>query len=74
MQFDVDSHEMKTGEEWGIKVTSRFPATGSEPTGPPEYSGLKLLCLGRKEPNNKNTKKKKVASATTQITQAIRDR
>ena len=43
-------------EEHGAKMTPRFPATGSKPTGPPASSGPTLLCLGHEVPNNKKTK------------------
>ena len=43
-------------EEHDVKTTSRFPATGSKPTGPPAPFRPTLLCLGHEVPNNKKTK------------------
>ena len=43
-------------EEHGAKMTPRFPATGSKPTGPPAPSRPILLCLGHEVPNNKKAK------------------
>ena len=43
-------------EEHDVKMTSRFPATGSKPTGPPAPFRPTLLCLGHEVPNNKKTK------------------
>ena len=41
-------------EEHGAKMTPRFPAMGSKPTGPPAPSRPTLFfCLGQKVPNNK---------------------
>jgi hypothetical protein len=43
-------------EEHDVKMTSRFSATGSKPTGPPAPSRPTLLCLGHEVPNNKKRK------------------
>ena len=43
-------------EERDVKMTSRFSATGSKPTGPPAPSRPTLLCLGHEVPNNKKRK------------------
>ena len=39
-------------EEHDVKMTSRSPATGSKPTGPPAPSRPTLSCLGHEVPNN----------------------
>ena len=44
-------------EEKGTKMTPRFSATGSKPTGPPAPPRPTLLCLGHKVPNNKKRQK-----------------
>ena len=43
-------------EEHDFKMTPRFPASGSKPTGTPVPSRPTLLCLGQKVPNNKKKK------------------